>query len=93
MACSGDSFTFFYLYVNERRDEKNEDGRNTFEQETEWRIINLREKLAITGINTMVKSLSTKWLHQLERMPENRIPKLLYQYKPKAEGARDAQQK
>jgi hypothetical protein len=29
----------------------------------------------------------------LERMPENRIPKLLYQYKPKAEGARDAQQK
>jgi hypothetical protein len=39
-----------------------------------------REKLGITGINTVIKHCQNKWLERLQGIPENRNPKLLYQY-------------
>jgi hypothetical protein len=47
----------------------------------------IREELQITDINSRIKDYQIKWLQQLERMEQNRIPKLLLNYKPR--GRRD----
>jgi hypothetical protein len=47
----------------------------------------IREELQITDINSRIKYYQMKWLKNLERMEQNRIPKLLLNYKPR--GRRD----
>jgi hypothetical protein len=47
----------------------------------------IREELQIIDINSRMKDYQIKWLQHLERMEQNRIPKLLLNYKPK--GRRD----
>jgi hypothetical protein len=47
----------------------------------------IREKLQIMDINSRIKDYQIKWLQHLERMEQNRIPKLLLNYKPR--GRRD----
>jgi hypothetical protein len=47
----------------------------------------IREELQIIDINSRIKDYQIKWLQHLERMEQNRIPKLLLYYKPK--GIRD----
>jgi hypothetical protein len=46
-----------------------------------------REELQIIDINSRIKDYQIKWLQHLERMEQNRIPKLLLNYKPR--GRRD----
>jgi hypothetical protein len=47
----------------------------------------IREELQIIDINSRIKDCQIKWLQHLERMEQNRIPKLLLNYKPR--GRRD----
>jgi hypothetical protein len=47
----------------------------------------VREELQITDINSIIKDYQIKWLQHLERMEQNRIPKLLLNFKPR--GRRD----
>jgi hypothetical protein len=47
----------------------------------------VREELQIIDINSRTKDYEIKWLQHLERMVQNRIPKLLLNYKPR--GRRD----
>jgi hypothetical protein len=47
----------------------------------------IREELQIIDINSRIKDYQIKWLQHLERMEQNRIPKLLLNYKPR--GRRD----
>jgi hypothetical protein len=43
----------------------------------------VREELQIVDINSRIKDYEIKWLQHLERMEQNRIPKLLLNYKPR----------
>jgi hypothetical protein len=47
----------------------------------------IREELQIIDINSRIKDYKINWLQHLERMEQNRIPKLLLNYKPR--GRRD----
>jgi hypothetical protein len=47
----------------------------------------VKEELQITDINSRIKDYQIKWLQHSERMEQNRIPKLLLNYKPR--GRRD----
>jgi hypothetical protein len=47
----------------------------------------IREELQIIDINSRIKDYQIKWLQHLERMEQNRIHKLLLNYKPR--GRRD----
>jgi hypothetical protein len=47
----------------------------------------IREELQIIDINSRISDCQIKWLQHLERMEQNRIPKLLLNYKPR--GRRD----
>jgi hypothetical protein len=47
----------------------------------------IREELQIIDINSRIKDYQIQWLKHLERMEQNRIPKLLLNYKPR--GRRD----
>jgi hypothetical protein len=47
----------------------------------------IREELQITVINSRIKVYQIKLLQHLERLEQNRIPKLLLNYKPR--GRRD----
>jgi hypothetical protein len=47
----------------------------------------IREELQIIDINSRIKNYKIKWLQNFERMEQNRIPKLLLNYKPR--GRRD----
>jgi hypothetical protein len=47
----------------------------------------IREELQIIDINLRIENYQIKWLQHLERMEQNRIPKLLLNYKPR--GRRD----
>jgi hypothetical protein len=47
----------------------------------------IREEIQIIDINPRIKDYQIKWLQHLERMEQNRIPKLLLNYKPR--GRRD----
>jgi hypothetical protein len=47
----------------------------------------IREELQIIDINSRIKGYQITWLQHLERMDQNRIPKLLLNYKPR--GTRD----
>jgi hypothetical protein len=42
-----------------------------------------RDELRIIDINSRIKDFQIKWLQHLERMEQNRIPKLLLNYKPR----------
>jgi hypothetical protein len=42
----------------------------------------LREEIQIIDINSRIKDYQIKWLQHLERMEQNRISKLLLNYKP-----------
>jgi hypothetical protein len=43
----------------------------------------IREELQIIDINSRIKDYHINWLQHLERMEQNRIPKLLLNYKPR----------
>jgi hypothetical protein len=43
----------------------------------------IREELQIIHINSIIEGFQIKWLQHLERMEQNRIPKLLVNYKPR----------
>jgi hypothetical protein len=43
----------------------------------------IREELQIIDINSRIKDYQIKWLQRLEIMEQNRIPKLLLNYKPR----------
>jgi hypothetical protein len=47
----------------------------------------IREELQIIDTNSRIKDYQIKWLQHLERMKQNRIRKLLLNYKPR--GRRD----
>jgi hypothetical protein len=47
----------------------------------------IREELQIIDVNSRIKDYQIKWLQHLERMEQNRIPKLLLNYNPR--GRRD----
>jgi hypothetical protein len=47
----------------------------------------IREELQIIDINSRIKDYQIKWLQHLERKEQNRIPKLLLNYKSR--GRRD----
>jgi hypothetical protein len=47
----------------------------------------ISEELQIIDINSRIKDYQIKWLQHLERMEQNRIPELLFNYKPR--GRRD----
>jgi hypothetical protein len=47
----------------------------------------IREELQIIDINSRIKNYQIKWFQSLDRMEQNRIPKLLLNYEPR--GRRD----
>lgn len=47
----------------------------------------IRNELQIEELNQLVKDYQSKWMHHLDRMEEERFPKIAFQYRP--EGRRD----
>jgi hypothetical protein len=43
----------------------------------------IREEIQIIDINSRIEDYQMKWLQHLGRMEQNRIPKLLLNYKPR----------
>lgn len=46
----------------------------------------IREELGVKGLNEIISNYRRRWCAHLQRMEENRLPKIAKQYKPRGKG-------